>query len=125
MALPDSGSKINTMTLFYIVELVFIPQTINFGTQAIDDSTLKIYKIVIVSFLLQAKLSEIWYFKETFLLADIRMEIIFRILLFSLSNINFNLQKYKNWKIFVRSHWVNCIRDVLNWFNSIYHLSGT
>ena len=50
LALLDSGSKVNTMTLAYIAQLGLKVQKTNFGVQKIDKSFLATYSIVIATF---------------------------------------------------------------------------
>ena len=56
--------------------------------QKIDGSYLDIFGIVIVGFSLQNKLEKIWFFQETFLVADTRIKVVLRIPFFTLSNSN-------------------------------------
>ena len=58
------------------------------GIQKIDSSILLTYKIVIAEFLVQNELKKVWFFEETFMLADISIKMILRMLFFILSNTN-------------------------------------
>lgn len=59
------------------------------------------YKIVLASFLVQEKLKKVQFFKKTFLLTDIGMEVVLRIpfLIFSNAHMQF-IDKKAEWKIY-------------------------
>lgn len=61
-ALIDSKSKINTMTPIYTKKLAFQMQKTNVRAQKIDESTLKIYKMVIAGFQVENKLEKAKFF---------------------------------------------------------------
>lgn len=60
----------------------------NVKTPKIDWSTLWTYGIIPAIFSLKDKLKQVWFSKETFLIADISMKIILEMLFFSFSNID-------------------------------------
>lgn len=67
------------------------------NTQNIDGSRLKIYKMIITTFQVDNKNGKLCFFKKTFLLADISIDVTFGMFFFILSNIevNFNNQEPK------------------------------
>ena len=58
----------------------------NVGTQKIDKSSLAIYAIVIAAFKVVDKLGCSWFFQETFLLADINIEVVLGMPFLTFSN---------------------------------------
>ena len=85
-ALINSSSKVNIMMLAYALKLGLKICRINVGAQKIDGSILKTFGIVLASFQVEDKLGKIRFFQETFLLADINMEVVLGILFLILSN---------------------------------------
>ncbi len=85
-ALIDSGSKVNAMTSAYAAELDFTTQKTSIGAQKIDGSPLETYGMASANFLLQDSLGSVWFFEETFLLADTSMDVVLEIPFLSLSN---------------------------------------
>ncbi len=55
----------------------------NIGVQKIDGTTLEIYKMVISTFFILDKDSRERFFKESFLLAHIKPDVVFMILFFN------------------------------------------
>ena len=84
--LLNSGSEVNTMTLIYTAKLGLKVRRINVGAQKIDGSTLKTFEIVLVSFKIEDKLEKARFFQETFLLADVSMEVMLGMHFLALSN---------------------------------------
>ncbi len=90
-ALVNSGSEVNVMTSAYATKLDFIAQKISIGAQKIDGSQLETYGIVSASFFLLDSLENARFLEETFLLADIMMEVILGMPFLVLSNTDFSL----------------------------------
>ena len=82
----DFESKINRITPAYTAYLHFKVRVTNIGTQKIDRSLLATYGIVIAAFQVIDKLSHSWFFQDTFLLADISMEVVLGMLFPILGN---------------------------------------
>lgn len=78
-------------------KLGFCIQKTKVNAQKIDDSPLEIFGIVIASFIINDKDKNFRFFEETFLLADISMNITFEMFFLILKNIqiNFNNRKLK------------------------------
>lgn len=74
------------MTPVYAKKLGFQIQKINIGAQKIDRSNLNIFEMAIASFQVQDKLGWVRFFQETFLVSNIRINIVFRICFLTLSN---------------------------------------
>ncbi len=83
------------MTLVYIAKLGLITQKTNLNTQKIDSSVLETNKMVIVGFLIQDRLEKILFFEETFLLANISIEMVLKMFFLTFSNINIRFVKKK------------------------------
>lgn len=88
--LINLDSKVNRISPNFAKKLGFEVWQTKIGTQKIDSLSLKTFKIVIESFLNDDKLGRSRFFKKTFLLANISIDIDFRMLFFTLSNIEIN-----------------------------------
>ena len=86
LALLDSGSEVNTMTPAYATHLGFKVRVIDVGAQKIDGSLLATYGMVIAAFQVVDKLGCSWFFQETFLLANISMEMVLGMPFLTFSN---------------------------------------
>lgn len=60
------------------------------SVQKIDNSRLEIYKMVIVLFEINDKDKKTRFFEKTFLLADISIDVAFKVLFLSLTNVEVN-----------------------------------
>ena len=87
-ALIDSGSEVNAMTLGYTSKLGLKFRLTYFGAQKIDGSTLETFGMVLASFQVEDTLGRAWFFQETFLLADLSIEIVLGMPFLTLSNAN-------------------------------------
>lgn len=95
MALIDFESKINTITPIHIACLNLKVRIINVGAQKIDCLIMKIYKMVIVKFLVYNKLDKIQFFKKTFLLVNTSMKVVLIIFFLSFNNADIEFTKQK------------------------------
>ena len=84
-ALIDSGSEVNAMTPAYASKLGLTIRKTDVGAQKIDGSHLATHGMVIAGFRLPDKLGRARFFQETFLLADISMEVVLRMPFLTLS----------------------------------------
>lgn len=84
----NSENEVNAITPVYIVKLDFIIQKTDIGTQKINGLFLVTYGIVLASFLVQNKFRKVWFFEESFLLADTSMKIVPRMFFLTLSNVD-------------------------------------
>lgn len=74
----------------------------NIEDQKIDDSSLKMYGIVLVRFFLQDSIERVWFFKETFLLAKTSIKVVLEILFLTLSHVNVKFYAKKlTWKKYI------------------------
>ena len=76
LALLDSGSEVNAMTPAHEAHLGLKVRMTDIGVQKIDGSSLATSGIVIAAFQVVDKLGRSWFFQETFLLADISMDVV-------------------------------------------------
>ena len=90
------------MTLEYVSKLGLKVRLTNIKTQKIDNFTLKTFEMVLASFQVENKLERPWFFQETFLLANLSMEVVLEIpfLTFNNANIQFALKKL-NWRSYI------------------------
>ena len=90
------GSEVNIMHLAYATKLRLCARKIEVGVQKIDGFYLDILEIVIVDFTVKNKLRTVWFFQETFLLANIGLEMVLGIffLTHSRANIRFTERKF-------------------------------
>ena len=84
----NSGSKVNAINLDYAWKLKFKIQKTIIGAQKIDDSIFEIFEIVIANFQIEDKASRPRFFQKTFLVANIKYEIILGMLFLKISNAN-------------------------------------
>lgn len=70
------GSKVNAITLAYALKLNLKVRSTDVGAQKIDDSTFKIFEIVLANFQIENKLKRVRFFQKSFLLADMSMEVV-------------------------------------------------
>ena len=76
------------MTPGYTLKLGLKIRPIDVRAQKIDGSTLKTFGMVLASFQVENKLERPRFFQETFLLADLSMEVVLGMPFFTLSNAN-------------------------------------
>ena len=84
-ALIDLGSEVNAMHPAYATKLSLHTRKIDIGVQKINGSHLDTFGIVIAECSVKDKLGRVQFFQETFLLANISLEVILRMLFLTLS----------------------------------------
>ena len=72
----DLGNKVNAITPAYTAKLGLKARYTDTEAQKIDSSIFKIFEMVLASFQVEDKLRRTRFFQETFLLPDIRVEVI-------------------------------------------------
>ena len=85
-ALLDSERKVNVMSQVFVYQLDLKIWKTNVKVQTIDGTTLETYKIVISTFSIWNKDNKERFFEESFLLADIKPDIVFGILFLTMNN---------------------------------------
>lgn len=98
--LIDSDSKVNAMTLAYVVKLDLTIQKTSIKAEKIDGSLLAANGIASAKFLLQRILERIWFFEETIILVNTSMKVILKMsfLFFSKANIEFTELEKLTWR---------------------------
>lgn len=76
------------MTLIYAMKLGFTIQKICVRIEKIDGLALETYSMTLVKFLIQDSVGKVQFLEETFLLADISMEVILEMPFLFFSNTN-------------------------------------
>lgn len=94
-ALINLSSKINIITLVYILKLGLKACYINVRALKIDGSIFKTFEIILTSFQVKNKPNWAWYFQKMFLLANTNVEVILKILFLIFSNANIQFIKKK------------------------------
>lgn len=88
--LINSSSKVNVMQPNFARKINFYICKTNVSTQKIDGSRLMIYRMVIALFQLDNKDKKSHFFKKTFLLANISIDVALKMFFLILSNIEVN-----------------------------------
>ena len=116
LALLNSGSEVNTMTPAYAAYLGLKVRMTNVDAQKIDELLLATYGMVIAAFQFVDKLGRSRFFQETFLLADISMEVVLSMPFLNFSNADvefaekeFTWRTYTTKKAFPTTRWVEII----------------
>lgn len=76
-ALMDLGSKVNAMSQTFTQQLDFKIWKTNVKIQKIDDTILEAYEMIVSTFSILDKDSRARFFKDSFLLADVKPDIVF------------------------------------------------
>ena len=101
-ALLNSGSKVNAMNPTYAKRLGIKTRKINVGAQKIYGSILETFEIVIADFQIEDKGGRSRFFQETFLVADIKFEMILEMPFLKLSNADISFGKRTlTWKSYI------------------------
>ncbi len=91
-ALLNAGSKVNTMSQVFAHQLGLMICKTNVGTQKIDGTTLETYGIVVFTFSVSDKDGREKFFKGSFLLADVKPDIVLGMLFLTMSNADVDFQ---------------------------------
>ncbi len=82
------------MSQAFVQQLVFKIRKTNIEAQKIDGTTLKTYGMVVSTFLVLDKDGKERFFEESFLLADVRPEIVFGMPFLTMSNADIDFQAW-------------------------------
>ncbi len=91
-ALLDSGSKVNTMSQAFAQQLGLKFCKTNVGAQKIDITTLETYEMVVSIFSVSDKDGRERFFEESFLLADVKSDIVLQMPFLTISNADVDFQ---------------------------------
>ena len=112
-ALFDFGNEVNAMTPGYVSKLGLKVRPTNVGAQKIDGFTLKTFRIVLASFQVEDTLGRARFFQETFLLTDLSIEVVLKMLFLTFSNANIKFaQKKLTWRSYTTAKALPTIKQV-------------
>ena len=94
-ALIDLDSQVNAMNPAYTKKLGLRVRQTDLRAQKIDGSHLETFGMAIASFLLQDKLGKVWFFQETFLVADTQIKVVLGMLFLTLGNADIRFAERK------------------------------
>ena len=84
-ALIDSGSEVNAIYPTFAKQLGLPVRPIDVRVQKIDDNMLDTYEMVVAAFSVVDKANRVRFFEETFLVANVSLEVVLGILFLTLS----------------------------------------
>ena len=87
-ALINSGSEVNAIHLSFAKQLGLPIKPTDVGAQKIDGTMLNTHGMVVAAFLVVNKANRIRFFEETFLVANVSLEIVLRMLFLILSSVD-------------------------------------
>ena len=93
----DWSSKVNAIYLTFAKELGLFIRPTDVGAQKIDDTMLDTYEIVIVAFSMKDKANQIRFLEETFLMANVSPEIVFKMPFFILGDADIDFLGRELW----------------------------
>ena len=96
LALLDSGSKVNAIHSTFTKELGLSIRLIDVGSQKINSITLNTFEIVVIIFSVMDKANWVKFFEETFLLANVSLEIVLKMLFLTLNGADID---FLGWKL--------------------------
>ncbi len=88
----DLGSEVNVMSQAFAQQLGLKIHKTNIGAQKIDGTILEAYKIVVSTFSVSDKDGRERFFEESFLLADVKPNIVLGIPFLTMSNADVDFQ---------------------------------
>ncbi len=90
--LLDLKSNVNTISQVFALQLSVKIQKTNIGIQKIYGTTPKTYKIVVLNCFISDKDDRERIFEESFLLANVKPDIVFEMLFLTINNADINFQ---------------------------------
>ena len=90
--LLDSGSKVNAMNPAFASQLGPKIRKTNIRAKKINSTTLETYEMVVSTFSVSDKDSKERFFKKSFLLAEVKPEIVLEMLFLTMNNADVNFQ---------------------------------
>ncbi len=91
-ALLDSGSEVNAMSLAFAQQLGLKIRNPNVRAQKIDGTILETYEIIVSTFSMLNKDGRERFFEKSFLLADVRSDIVLGMPFLTMSHADVNFQ---------------------------------
>ncbi len=112
-ALLDSKSKINVISQAFTYQLELKIRKTNVGAQKIDGITLETYEIVVSTFFVLEKDGKKRFFEESFLLANIKPDVVFGMLFLTMNNADIDFQAWNlQWRSYTTRDILPTIRQV-------------
>ena len=109
----DSKSKVNIISLAFTYYLSFIIWRTNVGVQKINGTTLETYKMVVFTFSMLDKDDRERFFKENFLLADVKPDIVLGMPFLTISNIDVDFQAWNlQWRSYTTGNVFSTTKQV-------------
>ena len=96
-ALVDSGCEVNAMHSSFVKQLGLPIQPTDVGAQKIDGTTLDTHEMVLTVFSVEDKANQIRFFEETFLVANISLEVVLGMLFLILSGADVDFSGRELW----------------------------
>ena len=84
----DNDNKVNVINTNYAWKIGFKIQKTNIGAQKFNGSTLETFEIMIANFWVGDGVGKLKFFWKTFLVTDIKFEVILKMLFLKISNVN-------------------------------------
>ena len=97
LALFDLGSKVNAIDPTFAKKISLHIRLTDVRAQKIDGTMLDIFRIVVTAFSMTDKANRVKFFEETFLLANVSLEIVFERLFLILNDANIDFLSQKLW----------------------------
>ena len=88
LILLDSGSEINAIHPAFAKELGLPIRPTDIGAQKINSTMLEIYGMVVAAFSVKNKANQLRFFEETFLVANVSLDLVFGMLFLTLSGVD-------------------------------------
>ena len=99
--LINSGNEVNAIHLTFAKQLSLPIRSIDVWAQKIDSTTLDTYGIIVAAFLMEDKANWVKFFEETFMVANVSPEVVFRMPFLTLSGANVD---FSSWKLRWRTY---------------------
>ncbi len=112
-ALLDSGSKVNATSQAFTHQVGLKIWKTNVGAQKIDDTTLKTYEMVVFTFSVLDIDGRERFFEESFLLVDIKPDIVLKIPFLTMSNTDVDFQAWDlQWRSYTTGNVLSTTKQV-------------
>ena len=95
LALLHLGSKVNAVHLAFTKELNLSIRSTDVVVQKIDNTMLDTYEMVVAAFLVENKANQVRFFKETFLVTNVSLEVVLGLLFLTLNSVDIDFWEYK------------------------------
>ena len=97
LTLLDSDSEVNAIHPTLARKLKLPIRPIDVGAQKIDGTMLDTFEMVVIAFLVMDKANRVIFFEETFLVANVSPEVVFRILFLTLNGADIDFLGRELW----------------------------